>query len=1071
MENVIVVILVIMPGVWSGAWTVNLNDQCALKGTSVVMSCTYDYPFGVIVTSLQWFKSVYDSGKWTIRPVNDISPDPGHFQYLGNKWKNCAMRINAVQNADAGEYFFKFWTTLGSYMSKTAYLSITELTAVVKPASVTEGKEVHLSCEWNCASSHPSVVWFRDEQPIRNSVFQATAKDAGRFSCAAQGSEASRSAPVALNVQYRPKEVTLSLSPSAIIRGSSVDFTCSSDANPVVTQSGYSVYKDGQLTSTGQKHTISNIQPAHSGQYYCQAQNGISVSKSPEVNLDVKYLPENVSVSMDPVNVVEGSSVNLTCSSDANPAADSFTWYWRAAAPESSSVLLEASGQVLSLSPVQESQPGLYLCQARNTLGGNNSTELLLEMKINKGLLICLSSHPPGCFSTNNLSLPVMAGVGVTLLLALLVALLWFWKKKQADKQQTVNESRLSGRGSSSSAIEMQNDSLYGNIQVFSTSPPSLKTAQEIPHYTAKPHHTGQQSKDEEEAIIYSTVTIKPKALHDTQPNSGDTGDSVTFKMMENVIVVILVNMAGVWSGDWKVNLKNQCAIRGTSVVMSCTYDYPYRYSIRSVQWLKRVQDSGNWIDMPVDEISSDPDHFQYLGNKRRNCTMRINAVQNADAGGYLFRFKTTRYYYMTWTSKRNAYLSITELTAVVKPASVTEGEEVHMSCEWNCSSSHPSVVWFRDEQPIWKSVFHATAKDAGWYSCAAQGSEASRSAPVALNVQYRPKEVTLSLSPSAIIRGSSVDFTCSSDANPVVTQSGYSVYKDGQLTSTGQKHTIANIQPADSGQYYCQAQNGISVSKSPEVNLDVKYLPENVSVSMDPVNVVEGSSVNLTCSSDANPAADSFTWYWRAAAPESSSVLLEASGQVLSLSPVQESQPGLYLCQARNTLGGNNSTELLLEMKINKGLLICLSSHPPGCFSTDNLSLPVMAGVGVTLLLALLVALLWFWKKKQADKQQTVNESRLSGRGSSSSAIEMQNDSLYGNIQVFSTSPPSLKTAQEIPHYTAKPHHTGQQSKDEEEAIIYSTVTIKPKALHDTQPNSGDTGDSVIYSTVAKTS
>ncbi|XP_076006591.1 uncharacterized protein LOC143000960 isoform X5 [Genypterus blacodes] len=524
--------------------------------------------------------------------------------------------------------------------------------------------------------------------------------------------------------------------------------------------------------------------------------------------------------------------------------------------------------------------------------------------------------------------------------------------------------------------------------------------------------------------------------------------------MMENVIVVILVIIPGVWSGDWKVNLDDQCALKGTSVVMNCTYDYYSSSSVASIEWLKWVHDSGNW---------------------------------------------RTRYSH--WIRK-SAYLSITELTAVVKPASVTEGEEVHLSCEWNCSSSHPSVVWFRDEQPIWKSVFQATAKDAGWYSCAAQGSEASRSAPVALNVQYSPKEVTLSLSPSAIIKGSSVDFTCSSDANPVVTQSGYSVYKDGQLTSTGQNHTIANIQPAHSGQYYCQAQNGISVSKSPEVNLDVKYLPVNVSVSMDPVN--EGGSVNLTCSSDANPEAHTFTWYWRAAAPESSSVLLEASGQVLSLSPVQESQPGLYLCQAGNTLGGNNSTELLLEMKMSLTEL-------------NNLYLPVMAGVGVTLLLAPLVALLWCWNKKQADKQQTVIKSRLSRRGSSSSAIEMQNNALYDNPRVFSPSLPPPETAQEIPHYTAKPHHTGPQVQNnalydnprvfspslpppetaqeiphytakphhtgpqgEEEAIIYSSVMIKPRnkaspkhhtsnsqALQDNRPNSGDTD--VIYSNVAQ--
>ena len=80
-----------------------------------------------------------------------------------------------------------------------------------------------------------------------------------------------------------PSKVTLSVSPSAV-KGSSVTFTCSSDANPPVTQRGYSLYKDGRFVSSGQNHTISDIQPSHSGLYYCQAWNNVSRRGVDQIN-------------------------------------------------------------------------------------------------------------------------------------------------------------------------------------------------------------------------------------------------------------------------------------------------------------------------------------------------------------------------------------------------------------------------------------------------------------------------------------------------------------------------------------------------------------------------------------------------------------------------------------------------------------------------------------------------------------------------------------------------------------------------------------------------------------------
>ena len=90
----------------------------------------------------------------------------------------------------------------------------------------------------------------------------------------------------------------------------------------------------------------------------------------------------NVSVELSQSGQLsEGSSVNMTCSSVANPAADSYTWYKSTGSPSSSSQLLQVgSGQVLSIPSVEASHTGLYLCQARNGLGENNSTKVLLTV-------------------------------------------------------------------------------------------------------------------------------------------------------------------------------------------------------------------------------------------------------------------------------------------------------------------------------------------------------------------------------------------------------------------------------------------------------------------------------------------------------------------------------------------------------------------------------------------------------------------------------------------------------------------------------------------------------------------
>uniref|UniRef100_A0AAZ3SIM3 Ig-like domain-containing protein n=1 Tax=Oncorhynchus tshawytscha TaxID=74940 RepID=A0AAZ3SIM3_ONCTS len=91
------------------------------------------------------------------------------------------------------------------------------------------------------------------------------------------------------------------------------------------------------------------------------------------INMDVKYGPKNTSVSVSPSGeIVEGSSVTLTCSSDANPPVDKYTWYFQ------NETFLNGCGQMYNISNFRSEDSGHYHCEAWNRRGSRNSTALMI---------------------------------------------------------------------------------------------------------------------------------------------------------------------------------------------------------------------------------------------------------------------------------------------------------------------------------------------------------------------------------------------------------------------------------------------------------------------------------------------------------------------------------------------------------------------------------------------------------------------------------------------------------------------------------------------------------------------
>ena len=83
--------------------------------------------------------------------------------------------------------------------------------------------------------------------------------------------------------------------------------------------------------------------------------------------------PKHISVLSSPSGgIKEGSSVTLSCSSDANPAAE-YTWFKK---HEDS---VRESGQNSTITNITSEHGGNYYCQAHNSIGHQNSTFLIIK--------------------------------------------------------------------------------------------------------------------------------------------------------------------------------------------------------------------------------------------------------------------------------------------------------------------------------------------------------------------------------------------------------------------------------------------------------------------------------------------------------------------------------------------------------------------------------------------------------------------------------------------------------------------------------------------------------------------
>ncbi|KAJ4944800.1 hypothetical protein JOQ06_013340 [Pogonophryne albipinna] len=391
----------------------------------------------------------------TLTCSSDANPAANYTWYKGNNNSGLPplsegqrLVFRSIQSSDSGQYHCTAENKLGRKTSKDISIDVKyapKLPSVsVRPsAEIEEGSSVTLTCSSD-ANPAAKYTWYKESRnadvpPLTTEpklVFRSIqSSDSGQYFCRAENKLGRKtSKDISIDVKYAPKTSSVSASPSAEIEiGKSLKLNCKSGANPAA---NYTWYKDNQTLPWGSKdiHQLASITLEDKGNYHCESKNKYGQINSTSVHIDVQYPPKPPSVSVSPsAEIEEGSSVTLTCSTDANPAAN-YTWY------KENEDSPKASGQIFNITDFRAEHSGSYSCGAQNKLGRSNSTLHLIDVADTSPMIVNITRF----------------SVVVLMLIPLHLVGLWMRKKKTVSSTSEANEPI--------ETVELESDPVYEDV-------------------------------------------------------------------------------------------------------------------------------------------------------------------------------------------------------------------------------------------------------------------------------------------------------------------------------------------------------------------------------------------------------------------------------------------------------------------------------------------------------------------------------------------------------------------------------------------------------------------------------
>ncbi|XP_058867258.1 B-cell receptor CD22-like isoform X2 [Acipenser ruthenus] len=588
----------------------------------------------------------------------------------------------------------------------------------------------------------------------------------------------------------------------------------------------------------------------HNKDITCTAQYPVgseSKSAGKVSTLHVLYSPKNTLVLINPSGEIhEGDHVTLSCSSNANPAVSRYTWF----KVKGDNINEKSAEQNLTFTDINPSDSGLYYCEARNEHGAENSTAVQLNVAYSpKNTLVLI--NPSGEIHEGDhvtLSCSSNANPAVS-------RYTWFKVKGDNITEKSVEQDLTF------TDINPSDSGLY--------------------YCEARNEHGAENS-----TAVQLNVAYSPKNTS------------------------VLINPSGeIHEGD---HVTLSCSSNANPAVS--------RYT---------------WFEVKGDNIT-EKSVEQYL---------TFTDINLNDSGLYYCEARNEHGAENSTAVQLNVAYPPKNTSVLINPSGeIHEGDHVTLSCSSNANPAVSRYTWFEvkgnniTEKSVEQNLTFTdiNPSDSGLYYCEARNEHGTEnSTAVQLNVAYSPKNTLVLINPSGEIQeGDHVTLSCSSNANPAVSRYTWFKVKGDNINekSAEQDLTFTDINPSDSGLYYCEARNEHGAENSTAVQLNVAYPPKNTLVLINPSGEIqEGDHVTLSCSSNANPAVSRYTWF----EVKGDNINEKSAEQNLTFTDINPSDSGLYYCEARNEHGAENST----AVQLNVGCMPQIS-HESSCSKDDTESI-----------------------------------------------------------------------------------------------------------------------------------